>query len=294
MAQSMILQGVRSSMAVPILHQEDLLGIMVIDSSMAVNAYTEKDLDLLTNIANQTAQFIKISRMAEKIEKDVATRERFQKLLSPDLAELVVSGHLKVEKGGESRAATVLFADIRGFTSLSETISPSEVLQLLNEYYEVIVDVVFSYEGTVDKFIGDEVMVIWGAPVTHDDDPIRAVRTALAIQKAVVDFNKYRAGQGKHQIQIGIGINTGNLVAGYIGSTKTMNYSVIGDTVNTASRLCSCAKKGQVIISENTYRFVQKYFNIAKYKLIKVKGKSKPIRVYNVLSARKKSPKSVH
>jgi adenylate cyclase len=160
-ARSIIMQGIRSSMAVPILHHEELLGIMIVDSSVAVNAYTEKDLHLLTNIANQTAQFIKNAQMAKKIEKDATTRERFQRLLSPDLAEMVVSGALSVEKGGTARTATVLFADIRGFTAMSENMVAGEVLQMLNEYFEVMVEIVFEHEGTVDKFVGDEIMVIW-------------------------------------------------------------------------------------------------------------------------------------
>jgi adenylate cyclase len=282
-AHSIIAQSVRSTMAVPILHQDDLLGIMIIDSSESVNAYTEKDLHLLTNIANQTAQFIKNSQMAKKIEKDAATRERFQRLLSPDLAEMVVSGRLKVEKGGESRVATVLFADIRGFTAMSENMEATEVLQMLNDYFEVMVEIVFRHEGTVDKFVGDEMMVIWGAPVPHDDDPCRAIRAALDMQAELVELNKILMAEEQRQIHVGIGINTGDLVAGYIGSTRTMSYSVIGDTVNTASRLCSAANAGQIIISENTYNQARDVVEAAELEPIRAKGKCKPIRVFNVL-----------
>jgi len=246
-ARSIIMQGIRSSMAVPILHQEELLGIMIIDSSVAVNAYSEKDLHLLSNIANQTANFIKNAQMAVKIEKDAATRDRFQRLLSPNLAELVVSGELKVKRGGENRKATVLFADIRGFTAMSENMIAGEVLQMLNEYFEVMVEAVFRHEGTVDKFVGDEIMVIWGAPVLHEDDPTRAVRAALDMMAELKDFNKNRKAKGQRPIEIGIGINSGELVAGYIGSTRTISYSVIGDVVNTAARICSAAKAGQII-----------------------------------------------
>ncbi|MDM8540448.1 GAF domain-containing protein [Desulfococcaceae bacterium HSG9] len=163
-ADSIIAQNIRSSMAVPLLYRNELLGVMVIDSSEAVNAYIEKDLNLLSNIANQTAQFIKNAEMTRKIERDAITREHFQRLLSPNLAEMVVSGELKVEKGGTVHYATVLFADIRGFTAMSENIPASEVLQMLNEFFEVMVDIVFHYEGTVDKFVGDMIMVFWGAP----------------------------------------------------------------------------------------------------------------------------------
>ncbi len=283
-ARSIIMQGIRSSMAVPIMHHSELLGIMIVDSMVAVNAYTDKDLYLLSNIANQAAQFIKNAQMAIKIEKDAGTREQFQRLLSPDLAELVVSGELKVEKGGENRVATVLFADIRGFTAMSENMQAGEVLQMLNEYFEIMVDIVFRHEGTVDKFVGDEIMVIWGAPVKHADDTARAVRAGLDMQSALKDFNRSRTATGQHAIEIGIGINTGELVAGYIGSTRTMSYSVIGDVVNTAARICSAAKPGQTIISEDTYNFVQGQFEMFAVDPLMAKGKSKPISAYSVVA----------
>ncbi|GBC59118.1 hypothetical protein DENIS_0054 [Desulfonema ishimotonii] len=217
-----------------------------------------------------------------KIREDAETRRRFERLLSPDLAEMVVSGDLKVEKGGEDRVATVLFADIRGFTSMSENTRAAEVLQMLNEYFEAMVEIVFRYEGTVDKFIGDAIMVIWGAPVTHADDPYRAVRAATDMRATLTDFNKKRNAQGKQPLRIGIGINTGRLVAGYIGSNQTMSYSVIGDTVNTASRLCSAAQAGKIIISESTYRCVRDHFSVTKLNPIRVKGKLNPIQIFNI------------
>jgi len=250
---------------------------------VAVNAYSEKDLKLLSNIGNQTAQFIKNAEMAKKIESDATTRERFQRLLSPDLAEMVVSGELTVEKGGENRIATVLFADIRGFTSMSENMVAADVLQMLNEYFEIMVEIAFKHEGTVDKFVGDEIMVLWGAPVVHEDDPRRAVQAALDMQEALAEFNRTRESEGQRPIQIGIGVNTGELVAGYIGSTRTMSYSVIGDSVNTGARLCSAAKAGQVIISEATYAEVKDEFDFAVLEPVTAKGKSKPLKIYNVL-----------
>ncbi|MFO7715688.1 adenylate/guanylate cyclase domain-containing protein [Desulfosarcina sp.] len=217
-----------------------------------------------------------------KLERDAATRERFQRLLSPDLAERVVSGELKVEKGGKDRVATVLFVDIRGFTTISENNQASAVLRLLNEYYEVLVEVVFRHEGTVDKFIGDAMMVIWGAPVLHDNDPHRAVRAALDMHAALAEFNRKSLETGRPKITIGIGINTGNLMAGYIGSSHTMSYSVIGDTVNTASRLCSSAQPGQILVSDHTWRMVQDRFEASPIGRIQTKGKFKPVNAFAV------------
>jgi adenylate cyclase len=285
-AESIRIKGTRSTIAVPILDQAHMIGIIILESSTTVSAYNAKDLFLLTNIANQTSRFIKTSEMAKKIKEDAITRKRFQRLLSPNLAEMVVSGQLKVEKGGESRVATVLFADIRDFTLLSENTNATEVLKMLNDYFEIIVDIIFHHEGTVDKFIGDAMMAIWGAPVAHDDDPIRAVKAAIDIQHLLVEFNKTRAAEGQFQVQTGIGINTGNLVAGYIGSSRTMSYSVIGKTVNTAYRLCSAAKPGQIVISGQTLDHLQDTFDIEELEPVPAWGKYKPVRTFNVLNLR--------
>jgi len=282
-AESVILQHIRSAMTVPILYETQLLGIMMIDSAATVKAYTDKDLLLFGNIANQTAQFIKIAEMARQIELEARTRERFQRLLSPTLAEMVVSGKLKVEKGGRNRIATVLFADIRGFTTICESMPAAAVLQMLNEYFELLVEAAFRFEGTVDKFVGDQIMVVWGAPLTHQDDAVRAVRAALEMQKAVAAFNDGRKSRGQSEIRIGIGINTGELVAGYIGSTQTMSYSVIGDAVNTASRLCAAADPGDILLAGNTFRQVRELFEAARLAPVAVKGKAKPVEVYRLL-----------
>jgi len=148
------------------------------------------------------------------------------------------------------------------------------------------VNIVFKYEGTVDKFIGDSVMVNWGAPVIHNDDPIRAVMAAIEMQQEIKAFNIERKLKGEQEIQVGIGINTGHLVAGYIGSSQTMSYSVVGDTVNTASRLCSAAKGGQIIISENTHKYLGNTFEVQKLEPVHAKGKFKPIRVFDVIGYR--------
>lgn len=175
-------------------------------------------------------------------------------------------------KGGKSRIASVLFADIRGFTAICEHLPAAEVLQMLNEFFELMVDAAFRYEGTVDKFVGDQIMVV-GAPVIHRDDPVRAVRAALEMQKAVAAYSAARRNKGQPEIRIGVGINTGELVAGYIGSTQTMSYSVIGDEVNTASRLCAAAGPGEILLSENTFLGLQERLRPSNCHLYWSKGR---------------------
>lgn len=282
-AHSIIMQGIRSSMAVPLIYSDELLGVMVLDSQVAANAFTDKDLQLTQALANQAALAIQNSLYARKIEKEALTRERFQRLLSPAIAELVVSGEVAVEKGGQARDTTVFFSDIRGFTAMSETRTAQEIVDMLNEYFEQMVEIIFKYEGTLDKFVGDEIMALFGSPVAHPDDAYRAVKVAVEQQRILEGWNKVRVAEGEAAIQIGIGINSGSVVAGYLGSSKALEYTVIGDVVNTASRLCSVAKAGEVIISKQTFDLVEGYFDTQELSPTQVKGKAQALQVYRVL-----------
>lgn len=284
-SKSIIMTGIRSSMAVPLLHKQELLGIMMVDSQNP-NAFGEKDLQLFTNIANQAALNIANAALAQRIEREALARARFQRLLSPSIAELVVSGKVEVKQGGEPRTTTMLFSDIRGFTSRSETVPAEQIVTMLNDYFERMVEIVFRHEGTLDKFVGDEIMALFGAPVSHPDDAVRAVRVALAMLDDLRAFNTEREAQGHPPFEIGIGINTGEVVAGYIGSSKAMQYTVIGAPVNLAARLCSAAKGMQILLSETTLSLVRDHFEVRELEPIKPKGIAQPVRVFEVLRAR--------
>jgi adenylate cyclase len=285
-AHSIIMQGIRSSMGVPLLHAGEVFGIMMLDSQVAANAFNEKDLQLFQNVANQAAIAIQNSLFALRLEAEAVTRERFQRLLSPAIAEQVLAGKVEVKKYGEARPTTVLFSDIRGFTSMSESIPAREMVDMLNEYFELMVDIIFKYQGTLDKFVGDEIMALFGAPVSYGDDAVRAVRTALEMYQVLDQLNARRALTGKPPIKIGIGINTGEVVAGYLGSSKALEYTVIGDSVNVGARLCSHAGAGECLISEWTYNEVKDYFEFDPPREIQAKGKARPLQVYNVLRAK--------
>jgi len=289
-AHSIIMQGIRSSMAVPLINANDLLGVMILDSQVAANAFTDKDLQMTQNIANQAAVAIQNSLYARKIEREALTRERFQRLLSPQIAELVIAGKVEVEKGGEARDTTVFFSDIRGFTSMSEKRTAREIVNMLNEYFELMVEVIFKYEGTLDKFVGDEIMALFGAPVDHKDDAYRAVKVAVEQMEALAGFNDARVANGEEPVKIGIGINSGEVVAGYLGSSKALEYTVIGDVVNTAARLCSTAQADQIIISHNTYERVKDYFEVEELPPAQVKGKAQALKIYRVIGERVPEP----
>jgi adenylate cyclase len=280
--KSMILNRISSAIVVPLLHESEVLGAMWLDSE-SLAQFQQKDLELITAVANQAAMFIENTLLAEKIKKEIVTRERFSRLLSPNVAEQVISGKLEVKQGGQLvKECTVFNSDIRGFTRMSEGTTAELMVELLNEYFELMVDTIFKYEGTLDKFMGDGIMALWGAPAAHPDDPIRSVQCAIEQMEALGRFNRKRMELGTPPLAIGIGLHTGPLVAGYVGSSKALSYTVIGDTANTSARLCGIALPGQIIVSESTLGRLVNRFEVEELPAAHLKGKEKPLRIFNV------------
>ena len=182
--------------------------------------------------------------------------------------------------GGTESEITILFSDIRGFTSMSEKLSPTEIVKLLNKYFKSMIDVVFKYNGTLDKIVGDELMVLYGVPLKGEDDTDNAVKTAIKMFQALDKFNEKIVKEGYKPFKIGIGINKGKAVSGNIGSEQQMNYTVIGDTINLGARLCSHAKSGEILISSSVKGIISNDYPFKKIPSIEVKGKSKPIDVW--------------
>jgi adenylate cyclase len=285
-AHSVIMQGIRSTMTVPLLHHDELLGIMHLDSMIATNAFVEKDLQIFGGIASQAAVAIHNSNLARRIEHEAKTRAQFQRLLSPNLVDQVVQGKLQLEKGGALSEVTLLFSDIRGFTSMSESAAPQDIVRMLNEYFELMVDVIFKYQGTLDKFVGDEIIALFGAPVAMENAESKAVQCALDMMQVLSEFNRVRVSEGQHEIKIGIGINTGMVVTGAIGSSRALQYTAIGDAMNTTARLCSVAQPGQIILSEATFKKVQGEIAAVPLPDVRVKGKTDELRIYNAVGLR--------
>ncbi|HEX3850901.1 MAG TPA: adenylate/guanylate cyclase domain-containing protein [Polyangiaceae bacterium] len=280
--KSMILNRISSAIVAPLLHNNEILGVLWLDSETLAQ-FQPKDMEIVTAIASQAAMFIEINILGKKVELEIVNRERFSRLLSPNIAQRVLSGELEVKKGGQLVGeCTVFNSDIRGFTPLSEGSRPEELVTLLNDYFEQMVDILFKYEGTLDKFMGDGIMALWGAPVAHPDDAFRSVSCALEQMEALGKFNRLRVDAGEQPLAIGIGIHTGPLVAGYIGSSKALSYTVIGDTANTSARLCGVASSGQVLVSEGTLAKLQGKFVYEELPPAHLKGKEKPFRVFDV------------
>ncbi|MGB2171618.1 MAG: adenylate/guanylate cyclase domain-containing protein [Flavobacteriaceae bacterium] len=211
-------------------------------------------------------------------------KSTFKKYVSENIVEELLQNETSLELGGTQNDVCVLFCDIRGFTSLSEKMKPAEVVYLLNNYFEAMIDVVFANKGTLDKIIGDELMVLYGVPLKNEDDAQRAVNSGQQMFEALKRFNAKIKAEGLPSLQIGIGINFGKVVCGNIGSEKQMNYTVIGDVVNLAARLCSHAKPGEIVISESVYERLTHAQGFVAQKPIHVKGKEKEIQnwIYSV------------
>ena len=283
-AKSLLLQQVRSAICVPLWKKDEIIGVMQLDSIRLDNQFNQDDLELLKAIGSQVSMVIEQAALNEQIREEERMRNRLQRFHSPQVIEMILKGGeetIDVIMEPKELTATILFIDIVGFTHLSETMPPREINIILNRYFSRMTDIVFSYDGTLDKYIGDGLMAVFGAPMEKDDDAERATRAALEIRRQLTSM--MRNTEKEKRFDIRIGLNTGRVVAGNIGSPKRMEYTVIGDPVNIASRLESIAKPNQIIIGEETCKLVKDTFKINKIGTRKVKGKSAEIMVYEVM-----------
>ena len=279
--------GIRSAMCAPLWNKDQVIGIVHVDSPMLTNCFTLNDLDLLTALANYAAVAVERARLNQKILAEEKKRERLGRFLSPQVTSriLATSDSQGAALGvPEVKEVSILFADIVGFTTMSEKMSPSQVALVLNDYLSRMTEVIFKYEGTLDKYIGDAIMAVFGAPLDMPDHAFRAIKVALEMQERLAEFNADHK-EGPH-LRIRIGINSGKAVAGEIGSINKKEYTVLGDTVNTASRLeSSVAKPGMLVIGENTHRMVAGQFECRSLGSFTLKGREREVSVFEVVGS---------
>lgn len=270
----LIARRVSAQISRPVLEVRDALSTIAGgDYSVRVESDRRDEIGELQRLLNYTAG---------ELRKREAMKELFGKYLSKQVAERILADDTEAGLAGIRKEISVLFADVRGFTSYSEQHDPEQVMRTLNEYFEVMVDVIAGNEGVLDKYIGDGLMVVFGAPVLQPDHAWRAVRTAIEMQAALRALNQRRAQRGDDPINIGIGVNTGPAISGNLGSIKRMEFTVIGDTVNLAARLESRAEKGQILIGAETFTRVGDRIDAEALGPIQVKGKRESVNVWRV------------
>jgi adenylate cyclase len=277
------MQQVRSAICAPLVSSEDqVLGVLYVDNFSLAKRFGENDLDFLIAFAGIVAVALENASFAERIRREALTRSNFERFFTPQLAARIANAGEAIRLGGEKRRVAVLFSDIRGFTALSETMNADVMAKHLTEYFTEMVECVFRHGGTLDKFIGDAVMAQWGAPLAEADDADRAVAAALDMMQELDVLNTRWRAEGRPELKIGIGINYGDAFAGNIGSERRLEYTVIGDTVNTASRLCSKAGGGEIIISEDCRRALANPPALEELEPLVLKNKSQPVPAFRV------------
>src|SRR5947209_3795325 len=280
-SESIRISGLRSAMCAPLLGTNRLFGIVYVDNLEKSSAFTQEELNIFALIAAQAGSAIDNAMSHQKIAQQALQRSALERFLSPEVAEMVVANP-DIRLGGVNQKVTVMFADIRGFTPMSEKLEPEVVVEILNECFTRVTDVIFDYGGTLDKYIGDAVMAVFGAPISKGNDAANAVNAAIQIQRLLIELNRDAASRRWPELRVGIGINTGIVTAGNIGSPRRLDYTVIGDTVNTASRLMSNAAGDQILISQSTAGELGTGFDIKSLPPLMVKGRSEPVKIFDV------------
>ncbi len=223
-----------------------------------------------------------VNQMAAGLKEREFVKDTFSRYVPKEVVDQLMERKIHPRLEGELREVTIFFSDLRGFTPMTERLGAEQIVHILNRYFTAMTELAIQFDGMIDKFSGDEIMILFGAPLGSDDDPLRAIRMGLAMQERLEALNEEFRTEGIEKLAIGIGIATGKVIAGNIGSERRLNYSVIGDTVNLAARLVSQAKAGEILISDATYQGVKDEFECASLGPVQVKGKKNLIEVYVV------------
>ncbi len=282
--QSIMDYHIHSAICVPLWERSRTRGAIYLDNQVETYAFSEDDLDLLTAIANQVAIAVQQEEMQERMREHAVFRANLERFHSPDVVSHIMQ-QSRLDEGTrnflEEKEVTILFADICSFTPLLERMVPQEAADMLINYMEEMTSIIFKYKGTVDKFIGDAIMAIFGAPISHGNDAELAVCSAVEMLKKMEEFKSNLPEDRRFDIRIGI--NTGVVISGYLGSKQRLEYTVLGDAVNVAARLQNFAESGIAVVGEDTYAKARGVFDFKDRGSTLLKGKKAETRVYQIV-----------
>jgi adenylate cyclase len=280
---SIVLYRIESAMYAPLLWRGQTFGVVCVDNDSG-GAFSGDDLRLLQAVAHHAAMAVANLELHEDRRQQMEVLNNMLKLVSPQIGErLKQRGQIRL--GGDFREVTILLADIRGFTNLSATMTPHEVTQMLEDYFGCLVPVIFKYQGTIDKFVGDAILAVFGSPDADDQQHLHAIQCALEMQTAMKEVNAQREAKKRRTGELGIGIHCGEVVHGFIGTAERMEYTVIGDTVNRASRYCDGAGGGEVVLSSELYQWI---WNLVRAEQTSIATKHEgDLMAYRISSLRK-------
>ncbi len=281
-AESIVSQGVRSTICAPLITESNVHGVIYADRLDPFAAFTPDHLELISAVAAQTAVTVETVRAHKRLAREEVARANYSRFMPDYVVKQLLENPDSFRLGGANQTITVLFADIRGFTALSEKENPEKVVGLLNRYFTAMTEIIFAHGGTLDKYIGDGLMAIFGAPTATPVDAVNAVKAAVSMQKRIITLNDELRAAGFAPVQVGIGLHTGEATIGYVGSEQRSEYTAIGDTVNLAARLEQNAVGGQILLSEATIAAAGNIFSVAAHEPLTVKNRLQPVNLFEV------------
>ncbi len=282
MSESIVSQGVRSTICAPLITESNVHGVLYADRLDPFSAFSPDDLELISAVAAQTAVTVETVKAHKRLAREEIARANYSRFMPEYVVKQLLENPDSFKLGGTNLTITVLFADIRAFTSFSETEKPERVVGVLNRFFSIMSEIIFSHGGTLDKYIGDGLMAIFGAPTATAEDAENALKAAVAMQKRLATLNTQLESEGFNKLSVGIGLHTGEATVGYIGSEQRSEYTAIGDTVNLASRLEANARGGQILISEATAQASGNLFDLTAQEPLTVKNRLQPVSLFEV------------
>lgn len=281
-SESIVAQGVRSTICAPLITESNVHGVIYADRLDPFAAFSPDHLELISAVSAQAAVTVETVKSHKRLAREEVARANYSRFMPEYVVRQLLEDPNSFRLGGVNQVVTVLFADIRGFTALSERENPERVVALLNRYFSAMSEVIFAHGGTLDKYIGDGLMALFGAPATTPVDAVNAAKAAAAMQKRVATLSAELAAEGFPAVSVGIGLHTGEATVGYIGSEKRSEYTAIGDTVNLAARLEQNAGGGEILITEATARASGNIFPVIKRDPLAVRNRVQPVELFEL------------